>query len=255
LTLDINHRGTLRLARAAREAGVERFVYFSSCSVYGDGGEAPCAEESELEPLTQYARCKVLNEIALQDLASESFSPVLLRNATVYGPSPRMRFDLLPNNLAGLAHTRGRIELISDGTPRRPLIHIEDVCLATELVLKAARQSVHNQVFNVGADEANYSVLSVAQTIAKIYPGCPVERGPASADRRSYFVSFGKIRDRLGFQPEWNLERGVVELQAIFRRSGLSAARFEAPAFNRVKQIRALRQENRLDERLFWTAA
>jgi nucleoside-diphosphate-sugar epimerase len=188
-------------------------------------------------------------------MASDRFCPVLLRNATVYGPSPRMRFDLLPNNLAGLAHTRGRIELLSDGSPQRPLVHIEDVCLAIETALSADRETVHNEVFNIGADQANYSVLSVAQAVARVYPKCPIFPGKPSADKRSYTVSFEKARDRLGFQPAWDLERGMHELKNVFEAVGLSSERFEDPVFTRVKQIQALRQELRLDKHLYWLMA
>jgi nucleoside-diphosphate-sugar epimerase len=254
LTRDINYRGTLCLARAAREAGVPRFVYFSSCSVYGAGGEAPCTEETEPRPQSEYARCKVLSENDLRELADSGFAPVLLRNATVYGPSPRMRFDLLANNLAGLAHTRRRIELISDGSPRRPLVHIEDVCRATELALCAPAEAVSAETFNVGDEAGNYSVLAIAEAVRSVYPDCPVVPGPSISDKRSYTVAFRKIRERLGFEPRWHLEQGVAELRALFERVRLTPERFAAPAFTRVRQIRALREAGRVDARLFWLA-
>jgi nucleoside-diphosphate-sugar epimerase len=252
LTKAINFAGTAGLAEAARASGVRRFLYFSSCSVYGLGGDAPCTEESGVHPQTEYARAKLAAEASILALSRPGFEPVVFRNATVYGPSARMRFDLVVNNLAGMAHTEGRIAMTSDGTPWRPLIHIDDLCDAAVLALGAPRAAVAGMVFNVGGDETNFRVSEIAGAVGKAWPECEITAGSNGADRRSYRVSFSRLRERLGFQPRMPLENGVRELRAVFERTNLTAALFNAPPFTRLRQIQALRTAGRLDAGLRW---
>jgi nucleoside-diphosphate-sugar epimerase len=252
LTEAINYRATVRLAGLARQAGVSRFLYFSSCSVYGAGGDAPCTEASPVHPQTEYARAKYKSETAIGNLASSSFCPVVLRNATVFGPSPRMRLDLVLNNLAGHAWTSGEIRMTSDGSPWRPLIHIADLCEAAALVLEAPREEVCSQVFNCGDSRANYRVAEIASAVATAFPGCLVTTGRQSADQRSYRVSFEKIRSLLGFTCRRFTQEGARELHGLFEATGLTRAQFEGPAFTRLKKILELRQRGTLDAELRW---
>ena len=189
-TYDINHFGSVSLAKACKEAGVSRFIYTSSCSVYGaaeDGLE--CTELSRPNPQTAYARCKVLVEQDVGSLADGGFSPVFLRNATAFGSSPRMRFDIVLNNLAGLAWTTKEIRMTSDGTPWRPLVHVEDICQAILLALDAPREAIHNEIFNVGDDEQNYRIGEIATIVGQVFDGCTITFGRSSGDSRSYRTS------------------------------------------------------------------
>jgi nucleoside-diphosphate-sugar epimerase len=254
LTFQINHEASHRLAGLARDAGVKRFVYTSSCSVYGvaDGAE-PMTERSPTNPQTAYARCKTLVERDVSALASSSFSPVFLRNATAYGASPRMRFDIVLNNLCGIAATTGKIVMTSDGTPWRPLVHVLDICEAIACALEAPRDAIHNEIFNVGHDADNYQVREVAQIVAQAYPGCELSFGPAGGDNRSYRVSFAKIHGQLpGFRCRWDARKGAAQLHDVFQRIGLDPATFNARPFTRLKQIKYLSQSGQVDERLFW---
>lgn len=250
LTRAINQQGTARLATAARDAGVSRFLYFSSCSVYGEGGAEPCSETTEPRPQTEYARCKIGSEQALSGLASADFTAVIFRNATVYGPSPAMRFDLVVNHLSACAHTRGCIQLTSDGTPWRPLLHIEDLCRATILGLRAPASVVHGRIFNIGADDHNYTVRDIAEAVQHVYPDCPIHFGNQGADRRDYRVTFGRAREELGFTPSRSLREAIAELAALYRHAEISMERFEEPPYFRVKQIRSLIATGQLDEQL-----
>jgi nucleoside-diphosphate-sugar epimerase len=253
LTYAINHRGSLELARACQAAGVSRFVYTSSCSVYGAGSDDARTEASEVLPQTAYARCKVLVERDVQALADERFTPVFLRNATAYGASPRMRFDIVLNNLAGHAWTSGEIKMTSDGTPWRPLVHVEDICEAILLALEAPREAVHNQVFNVGSDEQNYRIREIAEIVAEAFPGCVVTYGPPSADNRSYRVSFGKIRRHLpGFRCRWTADRGARQLREIFESIAMSKEVFNYRAFTRLQQLKYLVATRQIDEQFFF---
>jgi len=252
LTRSINFDGSLRVATAARNAGVSRYVDFSSCSVYGAGGDGPRDESCTVDPLTEYARCKVLTEEAVRPLASDSFSPIFMRNSTVFGLSPRMRFDLVLNNLAGLAWTRREIALISDGTPWRPLIHILDLCRATALLLEAPRPLVHAQVFNIGDDRLNHQVRDIAQAISRTFQGCNLTVGSNGGDNRSYRVAFRKIREQLGFNCEWDLDRGAGELKDCFERIRLSESTFRGAPFVRIKRIVELMESGSVDTDLFW---
>ncbi|HSV48137.1 MAG TPA: SDR family oxidoreductase [Ramlibacter sp.] len=254
LTYRINHKASVRLAQLAREAGVQRFVYTSSCSVYGVAdGEQPMDERSPMNPQTAYARCKTMVERDVGAMASPTFSPVFLRNATAYGASPRMRFDIVLNNLCGIAATAGRIVMTSDGTPWRPLVHVLDICQAIACALEAPREAVHGEVFNVGHDADNYQVREVAQIVAQAYPGCELSFGPSGGDNRSYRVSFAKIHKQLpGFRCAWDARKGARQLHDVFERIGMDAATFNARPFTRLKQIKYLCVSGQLDEQLFW---
>jgi nucleoside-diphosphate-sugar epimerase len=253
VTYEINHRGSVRLAEMCRRAGVPRFVYTSSCSVYGVGTGEYKTEESELAPQTPYAHCKVLVERDLSAMADDNFSPTFLRNATAYGPSPRMRFDLVLNNLAGLAWTTGAITLTSDGTPYRPLVHVADICAAVGCVLEAPRERVHQQVFNVGDNRENYQVREIAAIVSDTFPGCRLVVGSSDGDQRSYRVSFDKIHAALpGFKAAHDAASGARELRALFEKIHLTQETFEARPFTRVKQLRHLRATGAINEQLFW---
>jgi nucleoside-diphosphate-sugar epimerase len=254
VTHDINHLGSVHLARMCKEAGVRRLVYTSSCSVYGaatDGLERD--ERSEVNPQTAYAECKVLVERDVGELADKTFTPVFLRNATAFGASPRMRFDIVLNNLAGVAWTTGEIKMTSDGTPWRPLVHVNDICSAIELALNAPREAVHNEIFNVGDDSQNYRISEIARIIADVLPNCPLRFGPPSGDNRSYRTSFAKIRSHLPeFQCRWSAERGARELLGLFERIGMTAELFTSPPFTRLEQLKRLIATKQIDENFFW---
>jgi nucleoside-diphosphate-sugar epimerase len=253
MTFEINHRGSVRLAELCKQAGVTRFVYTSSCSVYGIGAGEFKTEESAPAPQTPYAQCKVLVERDLSAMADDNFSPTFLRNATAYGPSPRMRFDLVLNNLAGLAWTTREIKLTSDGTPYRPLVHVNDICRAVACALEAPRQAVHRQVFNVGHTRENYQVREIAGLVSDAFPDCRLTIGSSDGDQRSYRVSFDKIHaDLSGFETAHDAMGGARELRALFEQIRLSKETFESRAFTRVKQLEHLKKTGDLDERLFW---
>ncbi len=255
LTHQINHRASVRLAELARAAGVKRFVYTSSCSVYGvaDGAE-PMTETSPTNPQTAYAVCKTLVERDVSAMAGPDFTPTFLRNATAYGASPRMRFDIVLNNLCGIAATTGRIVMTSDGTPWRPLVHVLDICEAIACALEAPRDAVHGEVFNVGHDADNYQVREIAQIVADVYPGCELSFGPAGGDNRSYKVSFAKIHSQLpGFGCSWDARKGAAQLRKVFDRIGMDAELFQARPFTRLKQLKYLTRTGQLDPKLFWT--
>jgi nucleoside-diphosphate-sugar epimerase len=253
LTYDINHRGSVELARTAKAAGVRRFVYTSSCSVYGAGSDEFKTEDSAPNPQTAYARCKVMVERDVRAIADDCFTPVFLRNATAYGASPRMRFDIVLNNLAGFAWTTGEIKMTSDGTPWRPLVHVNDICEAILLALEAPREAVHNQIFNVGSNEQNYRIRDIAEIIAATFPGCVVTYGPKSPDNRSYRVSFDKIRRHLpGFRCRWTAERGAAELRQVFERIGMGKEVFNYRAFTRLQQLKYLLATRQIDQDFYF---
>lgn len=253
VTYQINHLGTVRLARLAKRAGVPRFVHSSSCSVYGLGEDGFRTEESATDPQTAYARCKLLVERDVGLLASDGFSPTFLRNGTAFGPSPRMRFDIVLNNLAGLAWTTREIKLTSDGSPWRPLVHVKDICLAMRCAIEAPRDVVHGQVFNVGSTEQNYQVRDIARIVSEVFPGCSLSVGESDGDNRSYRVSFDKIHTRLpGFECRYDARHAAVELRELFERIGLTADTFRFRAFTRLEQLRHLTETGQLSEHLFW---
>lgn len=254
LTYQINHQASVRLAELARAAGATRFVYTSSCSVYGVAdGEQAMTEQSATNPQTAYAKCKTLVERDVSKLATAGFSPTYLRNATAYGASPRMRFDIVLNNLCGIAATTGKIAMTSDGTPWRPLVHVLDICEAVACVLEAPRDAVHNEVFNVGHDQDNYQVRDIARIVADVYPGCELSFGQAGGDNRSYRVSFEKIHSQLpGYKCSWTAAKGAQQLRDVFARIGLDAEGFAARPFTRLKQLRYLSDSGQIDDRFFW---
>ena len=254
VTFAINHQGSVRLATLARQAGVPRFVYMSSCSVYGVGGDEPVDEESPVNPQTAYAECKVLVERDVGALASDDFHPTFLRNATAFGGSPRMRFDIVLNNLMGIAWTTGEVRMISDGTPWRPIVHIRDTIAAVLAVLEAPLDRVHGEIFNVGSDAQNYQVREIAEIVSAEVPGCVTSFGPPSADNRSYRVSFDKIRGALpDFRCERDARSGARELADIYRRIDLDAPLFAHRGFTRLDQLQYLIRTGQLDADLRWT--
>ncbi|MEM8558275.1 MAG: SDR family oxidoreductase [Bacteroidota bacterium] len=257
LTYAINHTATVRLAELAREAGVGRFLFASSCSLYGAAGQDAVTETAPFNPQTPYGEAKVLAERDIAPLATDAFSPVFLRNATVYGLSPRLRFDLVVNNLTAWAVTTGQILLKSDGTPWRPLVHVEDVCRSIEAVLAAPRESIHNEAFNVGRSSENYQIREVAEIVGEVVPDCAVAfAGGASPDTRSYQVDFSKIQRHLpDFQPVWTVPEGVAQLYATFRDADLTPEAFEGPQYRRLKRLEALLDAEAIDRDLRWTDA
>jgi nucleoside-diphosphate-sugar epimerase len=258
LTYDINHGASVRLARAARDAGVERFLFASSCSLYGASGtDAPLTEEAPFNPVTPYGESKILVERDVSALATDSFSPVFFRNATAYGVSPSLRVDIMVNNLVGYAVTTGEVLIKSDGSPWRPLVHVEDICRAFVAALGVDRQRSHNQAFNVGLSEENFRVREVADMVESVVAGSRVEYAAgASADARDYRVDFGKIQRVLPeFRPRWTVRKGVEELYEAYRRYRLTADEFLGGRYVRLAEINRLQDQARLDERLRWTGA
>jgi nucleoside-diphosphate-sugar epimerase len=256
VTFNINHEGSVRVARAAKQAGVRRFVYASSCSVYGIGtGNDLLDETSPTNPQTAYAQCKANVERDVAPMADENFCVTYLRNATAYGPSPRMRFDIVLNDLCALAWTKKKITMVSDGSPWRPIVHIEDIIEAVRCTLEAPSSTVNGEVFNVGASTENYRVREIADIVAGAFPGCTVSSGPPSNDNRSYRVSFEKIAERLpAFKTRWTAKRGAEELRSLFERVDLESSTYEFRAFTRIKQLLYLKRTNQVNEDLYWSA-
>jgi nucleoside-diphosphate-sugar epimerase len=256
LTFEINHHGTVELASKSKQAGVPRFLFSSSCSNYGSAGEGWVDEESAFNPVTPYGMSKVKAEAGLARLADRSFSPTFLRNATVYGVSPRMRFDLVVNNLVAWASTTGSIFLKSDGTPWRPLIHVEDICRAFLAVLEAPAEVIHNQAFNVGRTEENYQIREIAEFILEVLPECRVEfAGEAGPDKRSYRVSCEKIAAALpDFKPERDVRGSIPGLIEANLQFGLQEDDFEGLRFKRISRIKHLLESGVLNESLHWAS-
>lgn len=259
LTYEINERASLELARLAREAGVSRFVFSSSCSTYGAAGEDLLDETADFNPVTPYGRSKVRVEEGLSELADSAeggFSPVYLRNATACGVSPRLRLDLVLNNLVGWAHTTGKVRLLSDGSPWRPLVHIEDISRAFLAALDAPREAIHDQAFNVGRTDENFRIRELAEIVADVVPGCVVEvADDAGPDTRTYRVDFSKIERTLpSFRPRWTVRRAAQELHDAYRRVGLTREDFDGPSFKRLAHIQRLLAADRLSRDLRWHA-
>jgi nucleoside-diphosphate-sugar epimerase len=257
LTHDINHLASVRLARLARDAGVSRFLYSSSCSSYGAAGDNLVDETAELSPITAYAISKVRVEGDVAPLANDRFSPTFLRNATAYGVSPRLRFDLVLNNLVAWACTTGRVHVKSDGSPWRPLVHIEDIARAFLAALAAPREAIHNQALNVGQSEENYRIRELAEIVREVVPGSRIDYAEdGGPDPRCYRVDFGKISRLLPeFKPRWNARRGAEELYAAYRSAGLALGDYEGPRFKRIDHLKGLLASGRVDATLRWKVA
>jgi nucleoside-diphosphate-sugar epimerase len=244
------------LALAALQAGVQRFVFASSCSIYGQNSDSALTEDAPMNPQTAYARSKVDTESVLRELASDEFSPTMMRNATVYGLSPRLRFDLAVNNLTGWGFTTGKVKLLSDGRAWRPMVHVEDLCQACVHLLRAPREAVHNQAINIGAESENYQIRTVAETVASVVPGTGVTFAEgAVADSRTYNVSFAKLRTVVPeFTPRWTVERGVRQLFEALQAVSLDREGFESRLFTRLQQLQYLMATGALDADLRWAA-
>jgi nucleoside-diphosphate-sugar epimerase len=254
VTYDINHRSSVRLARLAKAAGVPRFLFSSSCSLYGAGGDDVLDESAPFNPVTPYGESKILVERDVSALADDDFSPTFLRNATAYGVSARLRGDLVVNNLVGYAFTTGHVLIKSDGTPWRPLVHIEDISSAFLASLHAPRELVHNQAFNVGRSEENYQIREIAEMVREVVPGSVVTYAEgASPDIRNYRVDCSKLAGTLPeFQPRWTVRLGIEELCEAYKRHNLTLEEFEGSRYLRIKRVKALIGEGRLDASLRW---
>jgi len=253
VTFEINHRGSVHLAKLCKQAGVQRFIYMSSCSVYGSAGDELSTEESPLDPLTTYAQCKVLVERDLKAMADDGFSPTYLRNATAFGASPRIRFDIVINDLAGHAWTEQVIRMASDGRPWRPFVHILDISQAIDCVLRAPRDIIHDQTFNVGSNQQNYQIREIAEIISETFPGCRLEIGDSSGDHRNYKANFDKIHERLpGFKCRIDVARGARQLLDVFRAVEMTTDQFESRGHTRIKQIKHLLATHQIDDHFYW---
>jgi nucleoside-diphosphate-sugar epimerase len=255
-TYDINHLGSVRLARLAKEAGVKRLIFASSCSLYGVAGDEMLTEEAAFNPITPYGVSKVLFERDVSQLADDDFSPTFLRNSTAYGVSPRLRADVVVNNLVAIAYTTGEVLIQSDGTPWRPLVHIEDIARAFLAVLHAPRELVHNEAFNVGRTEENYRVRDLGELVEQVVPGSKVKYADGGGpDPRCYRVDCGKLMRTLPeYTPQWTVRRGMEQLRDAFERNGLTREELLGDRYFRIKRIRALQSDGLLDDSLRWTA-
>jgi len=252
LTYEINHRASVRIAELAKEAGVKRFIFSSSCSNYGAGGDDLLTEEGDLNPVTPYGKSKVLVEQDVSKLADNDFCPLYLRNATAYGVSPRLRFDLVLNNLVAWAYTTGAVRLKSDGTPWRPIVHIEDISRAFVATLHAPKDKVHNRAFNVGVPGENFRIREIAEIVRDSVPGSEVSFAPdASPDTRNYRVDCSFIQRQVPeFQPQWNVRKGAVELYEAYKATGLTLEEFEGKRYKRIDHVRMLIADGVIDDQL-----
>jgi nucleoside-diphosphate-sugar epimerase len=254
LTEQINQTAAINLAQNAKTAGVKRFLFASSCSNYGAAGDQFLTESAAFNPVTPYGVSKVKVEAALTRMADTDFSPTHIRASTAYGLSPRLRFDLVTNNLTAWAFTTGLVYLKSDGTPWRPIVHVEDIARAYVAALEAPREDIHDEAFNVGTTTENYQIREIAEIVRDIVPGCKIEYAPdAGPDKRCYRVDCNKIARILqDFKPQWTARRGVEQLYEAYRATGLTLEEFEGPKFMRIAHVKKLVDEGRLDQNLRW---
>jgi len=251
LTYDINYKASENIAKLAKYAGIERFIFASSCSLYGQGGKNALTEESPNNPQTAYGKSKVLAEQKISKLADNNFSPVFMRNATAFGFSPRMRFDIVVNSLSGFAKIDNEIKILGDGKPWRPLVHVQDICKAIISVLSAEKNIIHNQSFNVGDNNENYQIRTIADKVKGYFPDCNISIAKKNAgDTRDYNVSFNKLNDELNFQCSWSLDKGIDELKREYDASKLDRDKFEGRLYTRLKQINYLLKNNMVDTKL-----
>jgi nucleoside-diphosphate-sugar epimerase len=254
-TEEINHRASVKLAELAKAAGVQRYLFSSSCIMYGASDTLVVTEESPLDPKTEYARSKVKAERAITALADKNFSPVFIRNGTIYGVSPRMRFDTVLNDLMGSAVTTGKVVVHSDGKPWRPVMHVQDVARYFQAFLEAPVEKIHNQAFNAGANELNHQIIELAQIAVQTVPGCQLEMVPKpGADQRTYKADFGKFaRTFPDFKFKWNAKTGAAELYDAYKRVNLKHSDYTDKKFTRLKWLRYLIDSGKLDNSLRWT--
>lgn len=253
-TYEINHEASVQLARHAKAAGVPRFIFASSCSLYGVAGEGMLDETATFNPITPYGESKIMVEADVRKLADETFSPTYMRNATAYGVSPRLRADVVINNLVGYAFTTGKVMIQSDGTPWRPLVHVEDFSRAFLAALEAPRELVHNEAFNVGRTSENYQIRQIGEIVRQSVLGSELTFAPnAGPDPRSYRVNCDKLAATLpGYKPTWTVRQGVEELRDAFAKHGLSGDEFLGERYFRIKHIKSLQAHGSLDEELRW---
>ncbi|MGB5748255.1 MAG: NAD(P)-dependent oxidoreductase [Desulfobacterales bacterium] len=255
LTDEINGAASIRLAEMAKTAGVKRFLFASSCSNYGAAGDQFLTETADFNPVTPYGVSKVKVEAGLTKMADQNFSPTYIRASTAYGLSPRLRFDLVTNNLTAWAFTTGRVYLKSDGSPWRPIVHVEDISRAYIAALEAPRDLIHDEAFNVGTTTENYQVREIADTVKDVVPGCKIEYAPdAGPDKRCYRVDCNKIARILkDFKPQWTARRGIEQLYEAYKKTGLTLEEFEGPQYKRIAHVKKLVDDGRLDRDLRWT--
>jgi len=256
LTEEINCQATLKIAKLCKDTGIERFIFASSCSIYGAAStDTPINEEGRLNPLTAYAKAKAISEAELAKLADNNFHPVFMRNATVYGVSPKLRLDLVVNNLLASGYLAGEITIMSDGSPWRPIVHIEDFCRAFCVALKSPVDKIHCQAFNVGLNEENYRVIDIAGEIQKVLPGSKVRiLSKSGSDERTYRVDFSKIKKILpDFKPQWNLRKGIRELLEAYKKYNLAEEDFESDRYFRMRTIKSLINSKIINQNLYIT--
>jgi nucleoside-diphosphate-sugar epimerase len=255
LTFDINHLASVKIAEMAKKAGVEKFIYSSSCSLYGmAGGESALTEEAEFGPITAYAKSKVYSERDILPMSNQDFCVTFLRNATAYGVSQKLRLDLVVNNLVGWAVTTNQIRMMSDGSPWRPIVHAEDIARAFIAVIETPKEVVNRQSYNVGLNSENYQVKDIANMVQKVIPSCEVVfTGEHGSDSRTYRVNFDKIANQLpNFKPKWNLKTGIEQVYESYQRLGMNDEKFNGRYFIRLKQLQYLIQSKLINENLFW---